>query len=180
MTEPDPSRSISAEGIDVPAFSSRYVETAVELQAGQTFAIAGLLQSRTEAVSRSTPFFGELPFIGAAFRRITEVRNDIELLITVTPELVEALDPHQVPRGGPGLNSMSPSDTDLYLRGHLEVPNLLGNDNYNPTVDGYGVMPEVMPGQFRSREAIPPGAIVPGEAPVVVGEGVSITAPPAR
>jgi len=180
VTEPDPSRSISSEGIDVPAFSSRYVETAVELQAGQTFAIAGLLQSRTEAVSRSTPFFGELPYIGAAFRRISETRNDIELLITVTPELVDALDPHQVPRGGPGLNSMSPSDTDLYIKGHLEVPNLLGGDNCNISADGYSVMPEIMPGQFRYEEAIPPGAIVPSEAPVVVGEGVSITAPPVK
>ncbi len=180
VTEPDPSRSISAEGIDVPAFSSRYVETAVELQAGQTFAIAGLLQSRTEAVSRATPFFGELPYIGAAFRRITEVRNDIELLITVTPEIVEALDPHQVPRGGPGLNSMSPSDSELYLHGHIEVPNLLGGDHCNIGGDGSGVMPEVMPGQFKNEEAIPRGAIVPGEAPVIVGDGVSITAPPLK
>ena len=180
VTEPDPSRSISAEGIDVPAFSSRYVETAVELQAGQTFAIAGLLQSRTEAVTRATPFFGELPYIGAAFRQVTEIRNDIELLITVTPELVEALDPHQVPQGGPGLNSMSPRDTDLYIRGHIEVPNLLGGDNCNNGGGGYSVMPEVMPGQFRHEEAIPPGAIVPGEAPVIVGEGISITAPPLK
>jgi len=178
VTEPDPSRSISAEGIDVPAFSSRYVETAVELQAGQTFAIAGLLQSRTEAVSRATPFFGELPYIGVAFRRVTEVRNDIELLITVTPELVEAMDPHEVPRGGPGLNSMSPPDTDLYLHGHIEVPNLLGRDHCPE--DGFSVMPEVVPSQPGSQENIPPGAIVPGEAPVVVGEGVSITAPPAE
>ena len=49
VTEPDSTRSIEASGIVVPAFSQRYVETAVELQAGQTFAIAGLLQSRTES-----------------------------------------------------------------------------------------------------------------------------------
>ena len=177
VTEPDPSRSISAQGINVPAFSSRYVETAVELQAGQTFAIAGLLQSRTEAVSRATPFFGELPYIGVAFRRITEERNDIELLITVTPELVEAMDPHEVPRGGPGLNSMSPSDKDLYVHGHIEVPNLLGSD-YCP--DGFGVMPAVVPSQPSYQQTIPPGAIVPGEAPVVVGEGVTVTTPPAK
>ena len=180
VTEPDPSRSITAQGIDVPAFSSRYVETAVELQAGQTFAIAGLLQSRTEAVSRATPFFGELPYIGVLFRRVTEVRNDIELLITVTPEIVEAMDPHEVPRGGPGLNSMSPSDKDLYLRGHIEVPNLLGSDNCKYPTDGFSVMPEVIPSQPSYQEAVPPGAIVPSEAPVVVGEGVSITAPPAE
>ena len=99
-------------------------------------------------------------------------------MITVTPELVDAIDPHQLPRGGPGLTSMSPSDSDLYLRGHIEVPNLLGSDNCNLGEDGYRVMPEVMPGQFKLEEAIPPGAIVPGEAPVIVGDGVSITAPP--
>ena len=75
---------------------------------------------------------------------------------------------------------MSPSDTDLYLRGHIEVPNLLGSDNCNIGENAYNVMPEVMPGQFRHEEAIPRGAIVPGEAPVVVGEGVSITAPPVK
>ena len=90
------------------------METAVELQAGQTFAIAGLLQSRTEAVSRATPFFGEIPVFGALFRRVREQRNDIELLITVTPELVDAMDPDQTPQGGPGLNSMSPNDKDLH------------------------------------------------------------------
>ncbi len=104
VTEPDNSRSIEASGIVVPAFSQRYVETAVELQAGQTFAIAGLLQSRTESSVRATPFFGELPYVGAMFRRVQERRNDIELLITVTPELVDAMNPYEVPSGGPGLN----------------------------------------------------------------------------
>jgi pilus assembly protein CpaC len=169
VSEPDESRSITAAGVQVPGFSSRYVETAVELQAGQTFAIAGLMQSRTEAVTRATPFFGEIPYIGALFRRVREERNDIELLITVTPEFVEAMDPLEAPRGGPGLNSMSPNDCELYLKGHIEVPNLLGDefnalncDNRRPS-DGYSTLP--------------PGAIVPSETPVVVGDGVTITAP---
>ena len=101
VTEPDESRAITASGIQVTAFSQRYVETAVELQAGQTFAIAGLLQSRTEAIHRATPFFGELPYIGAMFRRVREQKNDIELLITVTPEIVDAMNPGQVPRAAP-------------------------------------------------------------------------------
>ena len=70
-----PSQMILAPSLprasQVPAFSSRYVETAVELQAGQTFAIAGLLQSRTEAVTRATPWLGELPLVGVMFRRVT-------------------------------------------------------------------------------------------------------------
>ncbi len=132
VKEVDESNAIEAAGIIVPAFSQRYVETAVELQAGQTFAIAGLLQSRTEAQVRATPFLGELPYFGTFFRRVLERRNDIELLITVTPELVDAMDPHEVPVGGPGLNTTSPSDKELYKLGHIEVPNMLGGDGCAP------------------------------------------------
>ncbi len=169
VSEPDESRSITAAGVQVPGFSSRYVETAVELQAGQTFAIAGLMQSRTEAVVRATPFFGEIPYIGVLFRRVREERNDIELLITVTPEFVEAMDPLEAPRGGPGLNSMSPNDCELYLKGHMEVPNLLGDDLNDLNCDNR------RPGDGYST--LPPGVIVPTAAPIVVGDGVTITAP---
>jgi pilus assembly protein CpaC len=181
VTEPDNSRSIEASGIVVPAFSQRYVETAVELQAGQTFAIAGLLQSRTESSLRATPFFGEIPYIGAVFRRVTERRNDIELLITVTPELVDAMNPHEVPAGGPGLNSMSPNDWELYMKGHIEVPNLLGSDGHCET-EGFssfsGVGGQVTySDQAAGNVGLPPDAIVPGASPTVVGDGVIISAP---
>lgn len=177
VTEPDDSRGITAAGIQVTAFSQRYVETAVELQAGQTFAIAGLLQSRTEAVSQSTPILGEIPYFGAMFRRVKEKRNDIELLITVTPELVDAMDPHQVPMGGPGLNSTSPSDCELYLKGHIEVPNMLGNEEHC-TVEGDGY--STLPGQpigLQGSGQMPTAPIIPTPEGVVVGEGVTISAP---
>ncbi|WP_164100643.1 type II and III secretion system protein family protein [Candidatus Laterigemmans baculatus] len=135
VSEPDPTRSLTAQGIAIPAFRQRYVETAVEMNAGQTFAIAGLLQTRVEATSRATPFFGELPVIGTLFRRVREENNEIELLITVTPELAEAMDPMQVPLGGPGMNSASPTDKELYIDGHLEVPrtdDLCPAPGYNP------------------------------------------------
>lgn len=186
VTEPDASKSLNANGINVTAFSQRYVETAVELQAGQTFAIAGLLQSRTESFTKATPFFGELPYVGVMFRRVREERNDIELLITVTPELVSAMDPHEVPRGGPGLNSMSPNDRELYLKGHIEVPNLLGDNGDScgniVSVDGYGTMgyTEDVPAcgdEIYGGTVLPPGAVVPGHAPISVGEGVTISAP---
>ena len=182
VTEPDDSRAIAAAGINVPAFSTRYVETAVEMQAGQTFAIAGLLQSRTESVTRATPFFGELPIIGTMFRRVREDRNDIELLITVTPEIVEAMDPHEVPQGGPGLNSMSPNDHELYMQGHIEVPNLLGDngacgvqaEGYQLQGDGFSTVPTP---SYSDIGTLPPGAIIPSQQPVVVGEGVTVSTP---
>jgi pilus assembly protein CpaC len=175
VSEPDAARGINSNGIQVQAFTQRYVETAVEMQAGQTFAIAGLLQSRTEAITKSTPLLGEIPYLGLLFRRVSEKRNDIELLITVTPELVDAMDPHEVPVGGPGLNSMSPDDCELFLKGHIEVPNLKGNCNVGPS-DGYSVLPgdNYVPAH---GEVYPQGAIVPSNQPTIVGDGVSIEAP---
>ena len=196
VSELNPALGIFANGIQVPGFSTRYVETAVEMQAGQTFAIAGLLQSRTESQTRATPFFGELPIIGSMFRSVSEERNDIELLITVTPELVAAMDPYETPAGGPGLNSTSPNDHELYVKGHIEVPNLLG-DNCGCTIEGnqgscesgacgstpsysgstsYGNENEIHGGTILPS-SIPSGAIVPGNDPISVGNGITITSP---
>lgn len=175
VSEPDPSRGLTLQGVQVPGFRSRYVETAVEMQAGQTFAIAGLLQSRTEATTRAVPLLGELPYFGAAFRRVSEQQNEIELLITVTPELVDAMDPHEVPPGGPGLNSTSPSDHELYIKGHIEVPNT------GPACEPWQ-MGEMIPsgeGVYGPGHgpAIPDGAVVPRPEGSLVAPGVTIMSP---
>ncbi|MEL6104699.1 MAG: pilus assembly protein N-terminal domain-containing protein [Planctomycetota bacterium] len=194
VKEVDPTLQLQIQGISIPGFNQRYVETAVELQAGQTFAIAGLLQSRTEASSRSTPLLGELPVIGTFFRFVRERRNDVELLITVTPELVAAMDPHQVPRGGPGVNSNSPSDREIFLNGHLEVPNLLGGDGCSMesgmSMDGSMLHSNVMqhgammahgslsqPAGMHGSMGLPPGAVIPSSEPTEVGDGVVVSTP---
>jgi pilus assembly protein CpaC len=197
VSELNPALGISLQGAQVPGFSQRYVETAVEMQAGQTFAIAGLLQSRTESQTRGTPLLGDMPFIGSLFRKVVEERNEIELLITVTPELVAAMDPYEVPCGGPGLNSMSPSDKELYMKGHIEVPNMLGDDcgctvqsNQSSCGQTYGSSVSSQPtyagnvsygneihGGSIVPSSIPAGSIVPGNDPVIVGEGITITSP---
>lgn len=170
VSEPDASRAVTIDGTNVTAFTTRYVETAVEMQAGQTFALAGLLQSRTEATTTRTPFFGSLPYIGALFRQMQERRNEIELLIMVTPELVEAMDPHEVPRGGPGLNSHSPDDKEFYAFGHIEVPNLKANDCYNENAQpGINGMIQGSPIESGPMIHNPPGynapmQMVPGQA----------------
>ncbi len=106
-----------------------------------------------------------------------ETRNDIELLITVTPELVDAMNPHQVPMGGPGLNSTSPSDCELYLNGHIEVPNMLGNEEHCTVAgDGYSTL-HGQPNSFNGSGQMPTAAIIPTAEGVIVGEGVTISAP---
>ena len=57
------------------------------------------------------------------FRRVTEDVNEIELLIMVTPEFVDAMEPHEVPRCYPGSGTMSPDNHELYCEGKIEVPN---------------------------------------------------------
>lgn len=122
VSEPDSTLSVVINGTNVPALKVREVETGVEMRAGQTLAIAGLVQNRLEASSRGLPFLSDLPWIGAVFGRRREQTNEIELLILVTPQLVEAMDPCDVPPSGPGLDTANPTDAQLYGRGYLEVP----------------------------------------------------------
>jgi pilus assembly protein CpaC len=123
VSERDLSGGVTLDSVTAPALRTREVETGVEMQAGQTLAIAGLVQSRDEAENRGLPWVSEVPYVGALFRRVHHERNEIELLILVTPELVEPMDAHEVPLCGPGMRTTAPSDFELYLQGHLEVPN---------------------------------------------------------
>jgi pilus assembly protein CpaC len=92
------------------------------MKPGQTLAIAGLIQERVEATKDGFPVLGDLPYINMAFSRKRETVNTVELLVLVRPELVEALDPEEVPPCGPGLSSRTPTDCEFYVRGHIEVP----------------------------------------------------------
>jgi pilus assembly protein CpaC len=129
ISELDYSTSTTIQGTTVPGIKSRDASTSVEMMAGQTLAIAGLVQSRIEAENGGLPWISDLPYLGAAFRTVREQRNEVELLILVTPELVDALDADEVPPCGPGMQTTSPSDWELYMKGHLEVPRC-------PTGDG--------------------------------------------
>ena len=127
VTELDYANGTTISGTTVPGFSSREVDTAVEMQAGQTLAIAGLVQSRLESGISGLPWISEVPYLGVPFRRVHETVNEVELLIMVTPELVEAMDANDVPPCGPGMQTTSPSDWELFMKGHLEVPNCCPN-----------------------------------------------------
>jgi len=113
-------------GTSVPGIRSRFVDTAVELKAGQTLALAGLLQVRTESQSIGIPGLADLPYLGAIFRSNREVQNEVELLILVTPNFASPMDCNEVPVGGPGFNSASPLDKELYMKGYIEVPATCG------------------------------------------------------
>jgi pilus assembly protein CpaC len=140
-----------------PAIKTRYVETGVEMRAGQTLAIAGLLQTRTEAQIRGLPVLSDIPYLGPIFRRVSERNNEVETLILVTPELVEPMDAQEVPPGGPGLNTTSPSDCQLYLKGEIEVPKR-GPCATACSVGGFPVQSGMAPVSSPPAPTMAPGA----------------------
>ena len=84
-------------GFRVPALSTRRAETDVELRDGQSFAIAGLLNNQSQDDVNEVPGLAKLPIIGHLFRSRAERAEQTELLVLITPQLVRALNPDEVP-----------------------------------------------------------------------------------
>lgn len=173
VSELDRTIGVSINGTTVPGFRQRTVDTGVELKFGQTLAIAGLLQQRVEMEKRGLPYLMDVPYLGMLFSRKVSTVNEVELLIVVRPELVEAMDPDQVPPCGPGANSMNPDDCDLYWRGYMEVPvqpQGAGPGPGGPSSDPEHVLPPgpTTPAEEMPRAQAPPRggrAVVVSDAP---------------
>ena len=119
ISEADFTNAITVSGNTVPSFNTRRVETVVEIGSGQTFAIGGLLSERTRAVSRRVPGLGDIPMLGTLFRSVDYQLNETELVVLVTPELIEPVSPNQVTYI-PGETYVAPNDFELFLMGELE------------------------------------------------------------
>ncbi len=170
VSEVDASRGLG----DQLAFATRQVDTGVEMKAGQTLAIAGLIQNLPNR-SGGEYRVSELLYIGVAFRNTREEMNEVELIVLVTPELVEGMDAEQVPPCGPGMDTTSPDDPELYLKGYLEVPFCC---NGQGCAQCAGAAP--MPGMIGSQggQTIRPGEIR-SPAPSQSGPAEPLTAPSA-
>lgn len=118
-------------GLPAFSFTTRRVESTVECGNGQTFAIAGLLSERVQAISSKLPALGDIPVLGALFQSVNYQKTNTELVILVTPEMVQALDPQQV-GPPPGSLMTDPNDYELFMLGKLEGP-------ANPPPDPEGV-----------------------------------------
>jgi pilus assembly protein CpaC len=87
----DYTNSVSISGFTIPALSTRRAETQVELRDGQSFAISGLLDRRTTDSLGKVPVIGELPMLGSLFRSKNINRSTVELVVIVTPTVVDPL-----------------------------------------------------------------------------------------
>lgn len=89
----DMNNAVTMNGFTVPALSTRRVETDIELAEGQSFVIAGLMDDRaTEAMSR-IPGLSSLPVLGALFKSREERKTKTELVVIVTPSIIDPASP---------------------------------------------------------------------------------------
>ncbi len=97
VSQPDFSTgAVQAGGLSVPSFRTRRASTGVELADGQSFAIGGLLQDNVSTSYEQFPFLGDLPILGNLFRSQQFQRDETELVIIVTPRLVQPLGPDPI------------------------------------------------------------------------------------
>jgi pilus assembly protein CpaC len=96
VSQIDTSVSVTTGGITVPGLSVRRADTTVELGSGQSFAIGGLLQSNTTDIISQVPGMGSIPILGKLFSSTNYQNNKTELVIMVTPYLVEPTDPSKL------------------------------------------------------------------------------------
>lgn len=141
VSAPDFTLGSEIAGNVVPGLRMRYVDTGVEMRAGQTFALAGLVEDRVRTRNRGLPWVSDLPIIGLPFRKTEDEKEEIELLILVTPELVAPMDACEAPICGPGMGTVSPDNCELYWGGHVEVPNPCNQCGPNGCVPTHGHVP---------------------------------------
>ncbi|MFN7996691.1 MAG: pilus assembly protein N-terminal domain-containing protein [Bryobacteraceae bacterium] len=96
----DFAHALQFQGYTIPALATRRVQTEVELESGQSFVIAGLLDNSVTESFNKIPGIGDIPILGKLFHSRSVNRNNTELMVLVTPELVR---PIPVGTAAPGL-----------------------------------------------------------------------------
>lgn len=104
----------------IPGLDTRTASTTVELREGQVFAIAGLLQEQQAGQESWIPGLGDIKVLKPLLQNKSVNRSETELLIVVTPELVQPLEPENAPQLLPGMEITEPGDVDFFLYGNIE------------------------------------------------------------
>jgi pilus assembly protein CpaC len=103
----DFANGVVVSGFRVPALSTRRTETEVELQNGQTFAIAGLMNNTLTNSMSKIPGIGDIPILGLLFRSKAHQTNQTELVVMITPTIIR--------KGSTGVSEGLPSLVEPYL-----------------------------------------------------------------
>jgi pilus assembly protein CpaC len=103
----DYGNAILLSGFRIPSLQTRRAETSVELVNGQTFAIAGLMNNQMQQTMQKVPGLGDIPVLGYLFRSKASQRDQTELVVMITPEIL--------PSNSPGVTPSLPQYPDTFL-----------------------------------------------------------------
>lgn len=92
----DYTAGLTIQGFTIPGLTTRRVQTEIELQSGQSFAIGGLLDRRLTQTFQKIPLLADIPVLGKIFQSKSLQKQNNELLVIITPEIV-----HPIPEGQP-------------------------------------------------------------------------------
>ncbi|WP_369726679.1 type II and III secretion system protein family protein [Bradyrhizobium sp. LLZ17] len=155
VSELDFSNAVTIQGTTVPSLTRRDARTTVELRDGQSFAIAGLLQTRNRQDVSQLPWIGSVPVLGALFGSKSYQQEETDLVIIVTPRLVAPAAPGQQ-LASPLDSRLPANDVDFFLNGQMDV-----RKRYDDYVNSGGEV------KGPYGHIIAPNAIVPAPPPVV-------------
>lgn len=117
VSELSTENGVSLNGFTIPAFTTRRAKTTVELSPGESFMIAGLLRDDITSTIRQLPGVNEIPILSALFRSTEFQKNESELVIAVTPYLVDPLKSSDVRL--PTDDFRAPSNMEMFFYGAL-------------------------------------------------------------
>ncbi|MES0001646.1 type II and III secretion system protein family protein [Mesorhizobium sp. M0051] len=103
-----------------PIFTNRKLSTVVELRDGQSFAVGGLLSSKTTKLQNQVPWLGQVPVIGTLFRNSSNQKEETELVVIVTPHIVRPVKPGEQ-LATPFDKTRPANDPEFFVLGQLEV-----------------------------------------------------------
>ena len=136
--------SVVVNGYSVPGITTRRVETTVELGSGQSFMIAGLLSNSSTSVVDKIPGAGDIPVLGNLFKSNQWRRNETELVIIVTPYLVNPVSDSEIKLPTDGYNAPSDIDRLIFNRNadgdsgaSRPLPRAENNVSYTPATPGF-------------------------------------------
>lgn len=116
VSEPTSEGGFAVNGVTIPATKERQARTSVELGAGQTLAIAGLLQDSVRQQINKLPGLGDIPILGTLFRSRDFIHSQTELVVLVTPVLAYAGEPPLLPTD----KMQVAGDAEAIFLGHME------------------------------------------------------------
>jgi pilus assembly protein CpaC len=162
----DFTNAIVLNGFRLPALTTRRADTEVELQDGQTFAIAGLMNNTLNSTIQKIPGIGDIPVLGNLFKSRAYLKNETELVVMITPTIVR--------RGSTGVSQGLPALMEPYMSAPsrtLPPPApYIGSPRYpsNQSPRGTAPVPAPAPAPAPAPQPAPVARPIQGEAALPV------------